>query len=359
MTDVDRRASRTSSRPTRSAAPAGPRRPTWIEVDDGPARGRAGHGPARAAAQELHPARRTSRPRDADRGRLRLGRLRGHARQAARARRPRRVPREQAERCASRASTAASDSPPTPRSAGSRRRGSSGPQGVGAPGRRLGVGDGPRPHHRRGRPSTPAPRRTARATRPASPRSSPTGSGSIPQQVEVIHGDTDTGPEGRDTYGSRSLAVGGEAVARAADKVAAEGQGDRRRTSSRPRRRTSRCADGKFSVRGLARQGHDPGRDRGRRVHRAGLPDGHGAGARGDDVLRPGELRVPVRRARLRGRRRPRDGQGQGRPLRRGRRLRPGDQPDADRRPGPRRDRARASARRCTSGSTTTRTGSS
>ena len=41
-----------------------------------------------------------------------------------------------------------------------------------------------------------------------------------PQQVEVIHGDTDTGPFGLDTYGSRSLAVGGEAAVRAAGKVA-------------------------------------------------------------------------------------------------------------------------------------------
>jgi carbon-monoxide dehydrogenase large subunit len=41
-----------------------------------------------------------------------------------------------------------------------------------------------------------------------------------PSVVEVIHGDTSTGPEGRNTYGSRSLAVGGEAVARAATKVA-------------------------------------------------------------------------------------------------------------------------------------------
>ena len=41
-----------------------------------------------------------------------------------------------------------------------------------------------------------------------------------PQVVEVIHGDTATGPEGLDTYGSRSLAVGGEAVARAAERVA-------------------------------------------------------------------------------------------------------------------------------------------
>jgi carbon-monoxide dehydrogenase large subunit len=40
-----------------------------------------------------------------------------------------------------------------------------------------------------------------------------------PQMVEVIHGDTDQGPWGWDTYGSRSLAVGGEAIARAAEKV--------------------------------------------------------------------------------------------------------------------------------------------
>jgi carbon-monoxide dehydrogenase large subunit len=40
-----------------------------------------------------------------------------------------------------------------------------------------------------------------------------------PQNVEVIHGDTGTGPQGLDTYGSRSLAVGGEAIARATDKV--------------------------------------------------------------------------------------------------------------------------------------------
>ena len=44
--------------------------------------------------------------------------------------------------------------------------------------------------------------------------------GADPQQVEVIHGDTGTGPFGMGTYGSRSLSVGGEAVARAADKVA-------------------------------------------------------------------------------------------------------------------------------------------
>jgi len=38
----------------------------------------------------------------------------------------------------------------------------------------------------------------------------------------VIHGDTGRGPFGMGTYGSRSLAVGGESVARAAGKVAAK-----------------------------------------------------------------------------------------------------------------------------------------
>ena len=41
-----------------------------------------------------------------------------------------------------------------------------------------------------------------------------------PSVVEVLHGDTGMGPEGRNTYGSRSLAVGGEALARGANKIA-------------------------------------------------------------------------------------------------------------------------------------------
>ncbi len=40
-----------------------------------------------------------------------------------------------------------------------------------------------------------------------------------PERIEVIHGDTNEGPWGWGTYGSRSLAVGGEAVARASEKV--------------------------------------------------------------------------------------------------------------------------------------------
>jgi len=43
--------------------------------------------------------------------------------------------------------------------------------------------------------------------------------GVAPDVVEVIHGDTSQGPQGLGTYGSRSLSVGGEAVARATAKV--------------------------------------------------------------------------------------------------------------------------------------------
>ncbi len=39
------------------------------------------------------------------------------------------------------------------------------------------------------------------------------------EDVEVLHGDTQVAPRGLDTYGSRSLVVGGEALVRAADKV--------------------------------------------------------------------------------------------------------------------------------------------
>jgi aerobic carbon-monoxide dehydrogenase large subunit len=42
--------------------------------------------------------------------------------------------------------------------------------------------------------------------------------------VEIIHGDTDRVPFGMGTYGSRSLAVGGSAIAKAVDKIIAKGK---------------------------------------------------------------------------------------------------------------------------------------
>jgi carbon-monoxide dehydrogenase large subunit len=42
------------------------------------------------------------------------------------------------------------------------------------------------------------------------------------EDVEILHGDTQSSPKGLDTYGSRSLAVGGAAVVKAAEKVVAK-----------------------------------------------------------------------------------------------------------------------------------------
>jgi carbon-monoxide dehydrogenase large subunit len=44
------------------------------------------------------------------------------------------------------------------------------------------------------------------------------------ENIEVIHGDTATTPFGMGTYGSRSIAVGGSAIMKAADKIIAKGK---------------------------------------------------------------------------------------------------------------------------------------
>jgi carbon-monoxide dehydrogenase large subunit len=75
-----------------------------------------------------------------------------------------------------------------------------------------------------------------------------------PENVEVVHGDTATGPEGRGTYGSRSLAVGGEAVARATAKVAEKAkQIVAHQLEAAPE--DIEVRDGKFSVRGSPDKG--------------------------------------------------------------------------------------------------------
>tara|TARA_B100000686_G_scaffold353609_1_gene459915 strand:+ start:3420 stop:5792 length:2373 start_codon:yes stop_codon:yes gene_type:complete len=44
------------------------------------------------------------------------------------------------------------------------------------------------------------------------------------ENVDVVHGDTDKGPFGMGTYGSRSLAVGGSAISKACDKIIEKGK---------------------------------------------------------------------------------------------------------------------------------------
>ncbi|HEY1591746.1 MAG TPA: xanthine dehydrogenase family protein molybdopterin-binding subunit [Solirubrobacteraceae bacterium] len=75
-----------------------------------------------------------------------------------------------------------------------------------------------------------------------------------PEIVEVIHGDTGTGPEGRNTYGSRSLAVGGEALARCANRIADKAKAVvAHNLEAAPE--DIELADGKFSVRGSPDKG--------------------------------------------------------------------------------------------------------
>jgi carbon-monoxide dehydrogenase large subunit len=69
------------------------------------------------------------------------------------------------------------------------------------------------------------------------------------EDIEVLHGDTSVAPRGLDTYGSRSLVVGGAAVVNAAEKVVAKA-----RTVAAHLLEASEddleFRDGKFSVRG-------------------------------------------------------------------------------------------------------------
>ena len=70
------------------------------------------------------------------------------------------------------------------------------------------------------------------------------------EDVEVLHGDTQISHRGMDTYGSRSLVVGGEAVVRAADKVIEKAKDDRRPPCSRPSEDDLEFSGGRFGVRG-------------------------------------------------------------------------------------------------------------
>ena len=70
----------------------------------------------------------------------------------------------------------------------------------------------------------------------------------------MIHGDTGTGPEGRNTYGSRSLAVGGEAIARSANQIAEKAKAVvAHNLEAAPE--DIELADGKFSVKGSPDKG--------------------------------------------------------------------------------------------------------
>ena len=113
------------------------------------------------------------------------------------------------------------------------------------------------------------------------------------EDIEVLHGDTQIAPKGLDTYGSRSLVVGGEALVQAADKVIEKAKPIAAHLLEAGADDLEFSA-GRFSVKGT---------DKGVAIGEVALatfaahnlPDGVGAepGRRRD--LRPGQLLLPAR----------------------------------------------------------------
>ncbi|HET8950959.1 MAG TPA: xanthine dehydrogenase family protein molybdopterin-binding subunit [Solirubrobacteraceae bacterium] len=78
--------------------------------------------------------------------------------------------------------------------------------------------------------------------------------GISPDMVDVVHGDTGTGPFGLGTYGSRSLAVGGESIARSTGKLVDKAkQIAAHNLEAAPE--DIELVDGKFSVKGSPDKG--------------------------------------------------------------------------------------------------------
>ena len=217
---VQRRLHQQGARPTPTAAPAGPRRPS-------PSSGSWTSSPSSSAWTRSSCAARTgSRPRSSP-----SPRPRGSSTTAAttRRRRSRRWSCSATTSCAPSSGAAgspttpcssASASPPSPRCAGWR------PPGCSARSPTARVAGRTRPSGccppARSRWS-PGRRRTGRGTRRRGASSSPTQLGVPFEDVEVLHGDTAISPRGLDTYGSRSLVVGGAAVIKAAREGGRQG----------------------------------------------------------------------------------------------------------------------------------------
>ena len=143
------------------------------------------------------------------------------------------------------------------------------------------------------------------------------------EDVEVLHGDTAISPRGLDTYGSRSLVVGGAAVMKAAEKVVAKA----RKVAAHLLEASEDDLDfagGKFSVRGTPGTGVTIQEIALATFAAHNFPDGHRAVDRRGGDVRPGELLLPPRHAHLRhgGRHRDRHGEDPQVRLRRRRRHR-------------------------------------
>ena len=220
---------------------------------DGPARARAGDGPAGAAAQELHPAVR-HRPRDPDRRRVRLRELRGRARQAARAHRSGRRCAREAEALRERGHLPRDRFLDLHRDLRQCAVAGRGSRRLRAAGRRLGVRHRPRPRHRVGDAvhrhlaARPGSRDRLRADRrgPARDRSA-AGRGHPRRHATRVRSDSTRTGRARSPWAAR----------RPRERPTRSRPRPRRSspTSSRPAPEDIELRDGKFSVRGSPDKG--------------------------------------------------------------------------------------------------------
>ena len=164
--------------------------------------------------------------------------------------------------------------------------------------------------------------------------------GLSPDDVEVVHGDTDQTPFGLGTYGSRSTPVSGAATAMVARKVR-----ERARIVASAMLEVD-PADlewerGRWFVRGDPDQGQTMAQIALAAHSNLELPEGDRRPPGRDLRLQPAQPDLPVRRLHLRGRRGSGHRRGRGPAVHRGGRLRRADQPDDRRGPGARRARGR------------------
>ena len=161
-----------------------------------------------------------------------------------------------------------------------------------------------------------------------------------PEDIEVVHGDTDQTP-----FGPGHLRLALHAGLRRCG-VGRRPQGPRPREDRRGGGTRVLARRPRVGARPLVRQGRqgagqdDPG-DRPAVARCAGAAGGRGGPPRRDGGLQPAEPHLPLRLLHLRRRRRSGHGPGQDPPVRRGGRLRHAHQPDDRRGPGARRARRR------------------
>ena len=217
----------------------------------------------------------------------------GRAGQAARALRPRRVPRRAGASCAARACYRGIGFSTYTEICGLAPSRVTGPVGLRPAGRPVGVGDGARAHHRRGDrlhrhlAARPGPRDDVRADRRRPARHRP---------ADRSRSSTATPAPARRAWAPTArarLAVGGESIARATDKVA-----DKARAIVAHQLEAApediELARRQVRRQGLARQGHDARpRSPAPPTSRENLPGGHGAGAGGDAFYDPENFVFP------------------------------------------------------------------